>query len=492
MFNVRTLTRFCPVFDLIVVGVLGVGEPRTPLLASTGYGSIRWSLTVLLLVAILTIACTPGRPSNGGPDSTIQVGPVHRVTQVPYAYEPDIAVDPQNPDHLAAMAISPSTGDCDPFAHPGSCTIRLILDTSLDGGTTWQERPLTPSDRPTDLGGDPSLAFGSDSTLYQLGLSSAGIFVHTGPVEQPLVSADLHVVTEQRGTDKPWLTIVPPDDVLYVAYLGPTGGDHTGLLLSRSTDHGVTWSAPATVYRGPVIMAGGEQVALPPFAPQALVANSKDVAITWVDPTLPGINTAALGSEHHLLQVATSTDGGQTFSQPRTVADVWSLGTAIAHAGTYVVVFRRGQEQDQQVVMARSRDRGRTWQTSVVSGGQRLYNDRSPAPGLGIAPNGTLDVVYYAPQRPCLDPVSLGNARLQRIRWTDVCVYDVYSTFSKDGATTWAPPHRLNAQPIAGDQFVHIQGQSRPGEYIGMASTDRAAYPIWIDGTHASTVRIQR
>ena len=68
----------------------------------------------------------------------------------------------------------------------------------------------------------------------------------------------------------------------------------------------------------------------------------------------------------------------------------------------------------------------------------------------------------------------------------------MYSTFSKDGGATWAPPHRLNAQPIAGDQFLHIQGQSRPGEYIGMASTDRAAYPIWIDGTRASTVRIQR
>jgi len=40
-------------------------------------------------------------------------------------------------------------------------------------------------------------------------------------------------------------------------------------------------------------------------------------------------------------------------------------------------------------------------------------------------------------------------------------------------------------------------GISRPGEYLGMASTDEFAYPIWIDtqgaeGTQAYTVRIER
>jgi len=37
-----------------------------------------------------------------------------------------------------------------------------------------------------------------------------------------------------------------------------------------------------------------------------------------------------------------------------------------------------------------------------------------------------------------------------------------------------------------------IQGDSRPGEYIGVASTDHAAFPIWIDGTRADTVRVER
>ena len=56
---------------------------------------------------------------------------------------------------------------------------------------------------------------------------------------------------------------------------------------------------------------------------------------------------------------------------------------------------------------------------------------------------------------------------------------------------------RLDDAPIVGARFVRFDGYSRPGEYLGMASTDRYAYPIWIDtqgdaGTQAAMARVER
>ncbi|GEM_PF-4027071 len=59
-------------------------------------GLLKRLLTVLVTCTLL-VSCSP--PLSFGPWATasVRVGPVHRVTQASYAYEPDIAVDPRTP-----------------------------------------------------------------------------------------------------------------------------------------------------------------------------------------------------------------------------------------------------------------------------------------------------------------------------------------------------------------------------------------------------------
>ena len=126
-----------------------------------------------------------------------------------------------------------------------------------------------------------------------------------------------------------------------------------------------------------------------------------------------------------------------------------------------------------------SQDAGATWESSVVSGDVPLHFDLAKAPGVDVAPDGTIDVVFYAHGEGAPACIDLPAFRKRREEgWVDDCVYDVYPTFSHDRGQNFSPPLRLNEGPIVGEHFVRTFGTSRPGEHIGMASSDKYAYPI--------------
>ena len=81
-------------------------------------------------------------------------------------------------------------------------------------------------------------------------------------------------------------------------------------------------------------------------------------------------------------------------------------------------------------------------------------------------------------------------------RWVDPCFYDVYYVYSRDKGRTFSAPVRLNAEPIVGERFVQARGGSIAAFRLGMASTEAAAHPLWIEtqgeGTQVVTTRIQR
>jgi hypothetical protein len=405
---------------------------------------------------------------------------VRRVTTVPYAFEPYIAADPTNPDRLAGVAIAPAAFECDPGA---GCPVDTTLATSDDGGDTWRTRRL-----PETTSGDPVVAYRSDGIPYIAGLTDRfGIFLQRDlPGGE---AAGYETLPVPPGVDKPWLTVDRHDGTLYVPYSGPTGERfRVGVLLQRSADGGRTWSPPAVVEHGPVTFEDGENVATIPVGAQVMLGTGEELAVAWVGA--PGLQSLETGRA--FVWIATSSDGGQTFSEPRRIGDAYGFQTTAFHEGTYYVLYQRGEEQDQELVAARSEDGGRTWSTAVVSGAVPLSFALTPAPGVGVAPDGTLDAVFYAPRERCADPSVLRQTAGGRGRYIDRCTYDVYYTHSRDGARTWSAPVRLNGEPIEGEGFVRFPRSSRPGEYIGMASTDGYAHPIWIAGTHAYTARIRR
>lgn len=409
-------------------------------------------------------------------DIPVRVGPARRVFGVPQVAEPHIAVDPTDPERLAAVAIAPEAWECD------GCPVRLVLGLSDDGGATWREGPL-------EAEVDGVVAFGADGTLYAVGLvrGSTPVF-RAGPGEAP--PAALASLSD-GVTDKPWLTLAP-DGALLVPYLAPATPTRAGIVLRRSADGGRTWAPAVVLDPGVEDAAVLARRALPPNGAQALAGGGGAVAVAWVaNPTL----------DRGEVRVALSADGGRTFAPPRALGGNSGLIATAARGEAYYVVYYAGTVEASRLAVAASRDAGATWAATTASDVIRPAIGL-PAPGVGVAPDGTLDIVFYA----TADPACFDAALAARRRWLelgfaagyiDPCAYHVYHTCSRDGGRSFSAPTRLNEAPIVGSRFVRIRGVSRPGEYIGAASTDACAHAIWVDtqgevGTQALMARIER
>lgn len=410
----------------------------------------------------------------------LEPGPLRRVTATPYNFEPHIAVDPTDPDHLAAITIRTSRFDC-PLRPRGFCEINLVLADSRDGGATWRETQLAEV-----RGFDGMVAFAPDGTLYATGMQAPAIFVHTQPPGAG-APATHQVVESAVASDKPWLTIDPTSGDLYVAY--SRGAD---LALRISRDGGRTWSGPVVVVAGSALFGEHREGQAPPWGAQVLLGRPGELAVTWAWSPDLGIARRLEGR----VWVTTSSDGGATFSPPRLLADNRDAPSAVCHDGDYYVFYREGALEAQRLVAAASEDGGRTWARHTVSGDVALHAGFPAAAGVGVAPDGTLDVAFYSPIAPgCFDLAAQNRVYLDRVegeQWVDACRYNLLYTYSKDRGKTWAGLRQLNEAPIEGRGFLRMQNLSRPGEYIGVASTEEYAYPIWIEGVHAYTRRLKR
>lgn len=134
------------------------------------------------------------------------------------------------------------------------------------------------------------------------------------------------------------------------------------------------------------------------------------------------------------------------------------------------------------IILRYSLDKGKTWRFSVVSNALELYTTfpYEVVSGLSVSSDGTIDVVFYG-QINGPDCISIPAPYLQT--WIDRCNYNVYHTYSKDNSKTpktFSQPQQLNTEPIIGSQFVNIYGRTVPGNFIAIASTNEAAYPVWI------------
>lgn len=392
----------------------------------------------------------------------LEPGPPRRVTAAPHNFEPHIAVHPNDPDQLAAIAIRTSAFDC--RLHPrGACDINLVLAGSRDGGETWRETRLTDA---RDF--DGMVAFTPDGTLYATGMQGPAIFVHTQPPGTG-APATHQVVEAAVASDKPWLTVAPATGDLYLAYT--RGWD---IALRTSTDVGATWSEPVVAVAGSALFGERREGQALPWGAQVLPGRPGELAVTWAW-------SPDLGRARRLegrVWLATSSDEGATFSPPRPLARCWDGASAVAHDGACYVVYRVGAREAQRPI-----------------GGARLPGGFLALAGVGVAPGGALDVVLYSATAPgCFDCVGRNRVYLDRTaeRWVDTCHYDVLYATSIDRGWTWSELRRVNEAPIAGEGFLRMQNLSRPGEYIGVASTEEYAYPIWIEGVHAYTRRLKR
>jgi hypothetical protein len=195
--------------------------------------------------------------------------------------------------------------------------------------------------------------------------------------------------------------------------------------------------------------------------------------------------------------MANSDDGGMTFGEPAPILKTWGPINTTSANGVFAIAYRTGTEENQQLAIATTSDNGQAWKSAIASGSMSLHFEGDKGPGIGIAANGTIDLVFYAREggKGCFQTLESWQETLPYGR-LDPCEYSVYYTYSKDGQT-FAEPIRLNENIIRGEDFIQFQGASQVGSHLSVASGDDFAYPVWVgtpsqDKTQVYGIKISR
>jgi hypothetical protein len=320
----------------------------------------------------------------------------------------------------------------------------------------------------------------------------------------------------ERASD-PWVAI-GPTGIAHLMALTVTGsafaaGSQSGMMMARSTDGGLTWSAPVSLIQDTAPFFNDKNsVTADPFDPNfvyaawdrlqqnaggpAFLARSVDAGVTWETARAiydPGTTSQIIGAEvvitneGHLLYFFTqidavgsqsqssvalvrSLDRGRTFESPVIVNRLLSVGTrdpdtqgqirdgailmhAAAGPGVVVVAWQDGRFSSggrDGIAFSQSRDGGRTWSAPVQVNAAPAFAAFTPQPQ--VSSDGTISVGYFDLRANTPDRATL-PAQYWIARSTDGIVWN---------ETRVAGPFNLTGAPNASGAFV--------GDYAGFVA----------------------
>lgn len=371
--------------------------------------------------------------------------------------EVTIAINPTNPLNLAAGA-----------------NISYYY-YSTDGGFTWTEGNMTST---FGVWGDPCAIFDADGNLYFGHLSNppSGNWIDRIVVQKSTTGGmtwndGLGIgLNPPKQQDKEWLaadfTNSPYHNNLYISwtefdsYGSSNPNDSTRILISRSTDSGVSWSQPIKISD-----VGGDCIdsdntvegAVPAIGPNG------EVYISWAGP---------LG-----IMFDKSTDGGITFGEDIFVTSQpggWDFNISgiyrcnglpvtgcdisnSAYQGNIYVLWsdQRNGVNDTEVFLIKSTDGGQSWGNTI-----RVNDDSTTRqqffPWMAVDPmTGSIYVVFYDRRN------TTGEAT------------DVWVAKSTDGGDSF-----INFE-VSESSFTPIPNVFF-GDYINIAAYNGKVYPIWM------------
>ena len=415
-----------------------------------------------------------------GRDASLKPGQTQAVSDDPQLAinvntSPMVATDPRRPDVLvAAGRVDAPRLDC-----------KVLLSTT--GGLAWRrlDLPLAPEAANCFW---PAVAFDGDGNLLVLYTPTGGPFnLPTGlwlqrftpefaPDGPPLqVSGALtfqpRLAVEGRRVLVAWIRA---SDVRATKFLG-FGPPPNPVVLARSEDGGRTFAPPVAVSEPsrlavqPTLLAGpGGQVVV-----GALDLGDDRTTYESAHGGQPGPPP----SERWRVVAWTSSDGGATFAPAATVAtDVVPtqrvlIDLAPAPAFALDPVRRRihaAWESGLDVMVSRSDDGGTTWspprRVGPATGGQFL-------PGIGVAPDGRLDVAFY-----------------DRSRDPDDVLAEVVLASSSDGGRSFTGAGAVSDRPF--DSIVgSFNGDNvMLGSHLAVVSRPTGATLVWADTARGNRV----
>ncbi|MCC6697053.1 MAG: exo-alpha-sialidase [Candidatus Hydrogenedentes bacterium] len=331
----------------------------------------------------------------------------------------------------------------------------ILFSRSTDDGATWTAPAALNTNASSDTGEDSSVRVSADgqgtwvavwessdylgNTIgwdYDIlvsrstdgGLSwSAPAALNTNAGTDAGSDLTPQVCTDSEGT---WVTVWASYDSL-----GGTVGEDQDILVSRSTDGGLLWSAPAALNMNAGTDTGNDQ------APQVRTDSEGTWVTVWYSDDSLG---EAIGEDLDIL-ASHSTDGGLSWSTPAplnsnaaadTGADLHPV-ISTDRDGTWVAVWQSTDAlggivgTDADILVSRSTDGGTTWTASAA-----LNSNASTDSAIDRYPSVTTD--------------GLGNWIAVWESWDSLGGTiggdaDILVSRSTDGGSTWTPASALNA-----------------------------------------------
>ena len=404
---------------------------------------LAWTVITAALLSVLVVSYALASHATGGADVKVthDNNNVDGGTPNPgfdannrQSNETTVAISPANPNIVAAggndYRMVTVTGD-----------VWYGLYVSTDGGATWFNTfiPGFPSDTSPaglaspllnlDASGDPVVRFDTAGNLYAAGIAF------------------------NRNFDQPDR---PVDNLVYVARYDYTPGTPAGTSTPNSAGN-----PPNFTYAGTTVVdRGAVGFAVPGVIGFAGLFTDKD----WmeVDQNSPAASPCAgnvyvahtnfhgaLGNSP--IMFSRSSDGGATFSQPKTVSTGGSSGTpinqgadiAVAPDGTIYIAyesFQRGANGGNGISIVKSTDCGEKWDQPVSVG----TTAEPQAPGVAFR-TPTFAFVSVDDLNPNVVYVAYQN-----FVGSD---YDIYVQRSTDAGATWEAPVQVNEDPGARHQI---------------------------------------
>lgn len=264
--------------------------------------------------------------------------------------------------------------------------------------------------------------------------------------------------------DRQWVAVDQETGAVYVAW---TSIFAPGNLVYRSTDQGQTWQGP---------------VLLDPLPVAASTPAGESPGQLFVD-TGPEDTVYVSGCGSDGPYLATSTDGGETFSSWERVVEAPDEGMEASyrsgqicmvaadetdgpHRGNLYTVYASTPDGHRDVFLVRSTDGGDSWSEPIQLDQDDTENDQF-FPTISVNPNGVVDTAWYDRRH---DP--------------DNQLIDVYHRYSLDGGETFSDELRVTTNSSDPTYSKHQGGFTFLGDYIDIDGTEDCAWPVWVDTRH--------
>ena len=394
-----------------------------------------------------------------------------------------LAADPSDDLHLL--------GSSKFFHSPASYGFYTGVLESFDGGMTWaQEQPGGVEDY--SLTSDPVNCFdGQGNGYFTLLTRNPNRYSGLDMLEKPRGGPWGRPVTVDDGTvtDKQW--IAADQDPLERSshaghvYMSWTDvGQSQRIVFARSVDGNRTWGPPVTIERGNL------QGSIPAVAPDGTVyvLYGQDI----------------FGGTQGALRIARSDDGGATFDDPTTVAEIRPIPFFLPNGlddrnfrspaslpafaaspldGSLYASWADMRHGDADIFLARSTDGGATWSEAQRMNDDPLGNGIDQIqPQLSVAPDGRVALLWVDRRLPCPEVDWIPDGHRGR---ENFCL-EAFMTRSYDGGQTWVPNLRVGGEAFDWSVNLPIVNTDRNGfatgfigDYQGIAGTREADIAFW-------------